>query len=826
MIMLIHKRCIFLSMQSIGAAFIMNTWDSQQYLKTILASDGIVVEWLSVAIFMFVPFLTSGISLISGWDDWYSITLLTWFASIFAFYLFFTMVVIYFEISGAWELITHGNEELFDPDEDLTSFKQFLVTCRKLMLMRITQKLAAKEKITYVIDGSHVPPIEEDYDYSTTQKDVTSHIGPYSRLTRFLCHWCGWFKTLAEPKREFHLDEIQEVLPFIARKTWSLGKMHLYDKNTPLQGAIVDGKAALTELQIYSSFVFELLVFALKIVLIVAVFSWLGWGALGVSIVAVVYGMIYFLRVVRTSLATKLLLRKDESRKKNDDMDDVEEDDKPRSRFRKSVMAFMSFRKSVRTDSLRKRENKAFSVNKVIYRIAEPSEKLCWIIICLEVACFYIFPSIALFVSKNIPVALLFSGVGIVTLFREQFSPSMILQDLGSLETLESDDSDRNTAWRKKHRIYKGAREIGSGSNTTFFQRVFSSFIAAYCLMFLTAVLWETDSGRTFGWKYTSDFEYPGSEAMQYPTCKLIQGIPPLEGESTALADIAFLAGVGYETSEVIEESLHTWFGASSNVTDHQDVVTEFRERYETINSESAVEYKLIGFPDADVGIISIRGTLNLWDILTDVQLWGGAAVVQCVRFVIPFGSWFNPILQNINRISSSIEASTLEKISFYRQTTDFVKHLQDSKMYSNYIITGHSLGGGLAMITGAQLRVPSIAISGVNSLISRETFDPPISEEALNQYTLNIIPDRDIVPMIDDPAQNYQRINCGAPGNDPFNCHRKFICAYFIKMCVLCISSHLHFCCVIIPTSSAKICVRNPIHLRIQWSPYSMPLC
>jgi len=170
----------------------------------------------------------------------------------------------------------------------------------------------------------------------------------------------------------------------------------------------------------------------------------------------------------------------------------------------------------------------------------------------------------------------------------------MILRDLGSLETLESDDSDRNTEWRKKHRIYKSAREKGTGSNTTFFQRVFSSFSAAYCFMCLTAVVLDTGSGRTFGWKYTSDFEYPGSEAMQ-----LSQGIPPLvKGESTALADIAFLAGAGSETSEVMGESLHTWFGASSNVTDHQDVVTQFRERYERIHSESAVEYKLIEVPD------------------------------------------------------------------------------------------------------------------------------------------------------------------------------------------------------------------------------------
>jgi lipase ATG15 len=788
-------------MQSIAAAFIKNTWDAQQYMKTILASDGIVVEWLSVGIFLFVPFLTLSISLFSGWDEWYSLTLTTWFMSIFVFYLFFTVVVIYFEISGAWELLSNGHDDLFDPERDLTSFRKICTGCRILIHMRMVQKLAVKEKITYVVDGSHVQPVEEDYGISTAHKGATSYIGPYARLTRLVCLRCGWFQTLKEPKREFHQNEIDDILPFIARRTWSLGSMHLQNVNAPLQGAIVDGKAALTELQIYSSFGFELLIFGIKIIILYSCLNWLGWGITTVSITVAVYGVIYLLWVVRPSLATKLLLRRKGIRKKNDDIVDSVKHGHRSNRLGKSIIGFIGIlRKSTKTVALSERENKAFAVNKVVYRIAEPSEKLCWVILCLEVACFYIFPSISLFVSKNNFVAILFSGIGIVTIFRDHFSPSVLLKDFGSLDSLEKDDSNRNTEWRKKHRINKVAREIGAGSNTRFFQRLFLVFITVYCFLFLSAVVIETDSGRAFGWAYTYDFEYPGSKHdIQYPTCQLSQGIPPLQDTPTSLADIAFLAGLSYETSEVVEDSLQTWFGSSSNVIYHQDVVTEFRKEFESINVESAVEYKFVGFPDADVGIISIRGTENLWDILTDVQLWGGAAIIQCVRFVIPFGSWFNPILERINKTFSSIESSTLAKISFYRQTTKFVEYLQQSTdMYSNYIITGHSLGGGLAMISGAQLQVPSIAISGVNTLISRETFDPPISEEDLDKYTLNIIPDRDLVPMIDDPAQNYQRINCSAPRNDPFNCHRKFILMLEICAITNLYVFHLtmHFCC------------------------------
>jgi lipase ATG15 len=35
-----------------------------------------------------------------------------------------------------------------------------------------------------------------------------------------------------------------------------------------------------------------------------------------------------------------------------------------------------------------------------------------------------------------------------------------------------------------------------------------------------------------------------------------------------------------------------------------------------------------------------------------------------------------------------------------------------------------------------------------------------------------NIIPERDIVPMIDDPAQNFQEIRCLAEHQDIIGCH------------------------------------------------------
>ena len=84
-----------------------------------------------------------------------------------------------------------------------------------------------------------------------------------------------------------------------------------------------------------------------------------------------------------------------------------------------------------------------------------------------------------------------------------------------------------------------------------------------------------------------------------------------------------------------------------------------------------------------------------------------------------------------------------------------------------------------MSIITGAQTNVAAVALSGPNALLSRESFDPPLTEEALNTLTFNIVPDRDVVPRFDDVAKLNQRIRCLAPVNDPIACHdgRRSLC-------------------------------------------------
>ena len=59
-----------------------------------------------------------------------------------------------------------------------------------------------------------------------------------------------------------------------------------------------------------------------------------------------------------------------------------------------------------------------------------------------------------------------------------------------------------------------------------------------------------------------------------------------------------------------------------------------------------------------------------------------------------------------------------------------------------------------------------------ISAMISRNTFDPPVTVGQLNTRILNVIPDRDYIARIDDPGRLYQRIECRAPAYSLFGCH------------------------------------------------------
>ena len=135
---------------------------------------------------------------------------------------------------------------------------------------------------------------------------------------------------------------------------------------------------------------------------------------------------------------------------------------------------------------------------------------------------------------------------------------------------------------------------------------------------------------------------------------------------------------------------------------------------------------------------------------MTNAQIWASVAMVQVFQLFLPAGEVFNPILHGILRAMTWIESEKLTDIALYSQTTRLVGFLRSRPEYTGPLrITGQSLGGGISLITGAQTNIPAVAISGPNNKFTRDSLFPVLDLELIDSMLFNVIPERDIVPLV-----------------------------------------------------------------------------
>ena len=122
------------------------------------------------------------------------------------------------------------------------------------------------------------------------------------------------------------------------------------------------------------------------------------------------------------------------------------------------------------------------------------------------------------------------------------------------------------------------------------------------------------------------------------------------------------------------------------------------------------------------------------------------------MRVALPFGYIFNPILDKLITAVNWVQGDHTKEAAYYIPITQFVNDLlennytYDGKSFDKIRLTGPSLGGGLAVILAAQTNASAVALAGPNSVLARGTFLPPVSLDALNTRTFNVIPAHDYV--------------------------------------------------------------------------------
>ena len=411
----------------------------------------------------------------------------------------------------------------------------------------------------------------------------------------------------------------------------------------------------------------------------------------------------------------------------------------------------------------------------IIYRTSRAADRLCWIMFGAEIGLLFLFPVVSLLLTGDVGIGIIFLIIGIFSLCRYYMNAGVVLEEVGNLRALRGKDDHQK--WQKRSRANDIVTNI-TRSRSRGPWIIVLAFFFFLCLALVISGMTAGDPQQSEGVEVTlvPGFVYIREEnTLPYPTCSLDFNTGSPSGGVVSIIDFVFLASMAYETNSTrLQEFYDEWFGPGIAIN-MPDVVSEFRDQ--TQRETSPVTYNLASFPNRTstgdpVAVVSIRGSQTSWDWLTNAQLWSSSLGMQLLQSFLPFGFVWRPIMDELVKGISIVESDSIKRVSYYVETTDFVQWVQASGAYANIKVTGHSLGGGLAIITGAQTGVSGIAVSGPNAMLTRKALDPPISAKALNTLTFNIVPERDVVPRVGGIAQLFEQVECTAPSQELFGCH------------------------------------------------------
>jgi len=167
--------------------------------------------------------------------------------------------------------------------------------------------------------------------------------------------------------------------------------------------------------------------------------------------------------------------------------------------------------------------------------------------------------------------------------------------------------------------------------------------------------------------------------------------------------------------------------------------------------------------------VVAVRGTSSAVEALQDLNLWMPVAFLQMARSMGPSLYSTKSVLQTLQHGSQDYRSESF---------SDLVKYMRDlnETFGHNHTIymTGHSLGGGLATAVGAALHIPAITFSAPGLSSTSVILKPTPHEGYLVRDSVNVVPDKDVVPTVD--AQTGTVLHTVCPLSNPFACHRLMV--------------------------------------------------
>jgi len=771
------------SLMAIGTTFVGDCWSGGYLIRAVFSLPVVMSDILYFIFFLLIPALTFIGTLFAHFEDPWEVTCYAWIATTGFVFCCFGLAIVWCEVSACFQLMSiHYNEN--DNDEDNNNI---LLQIQRAILLIQMQKYAGTRIEEYLISGEDVAP-DGGYSFSEKHQPIQVKRSLYTRLTQMRCLSFMW-ESLNPPKRLYSIEEVRDVLPFVTNHNWSLESMFCSSsRNQKIISA--RGPSALSTGQIMSSFICNIIGTIFIILFFIGVLAWMNTGTGAYILVAFIGFCCCLLPLVRSNHEILKLytdINKDDS---VEDGDEVMVDEVKLGGYEITGEEDIDVQPTNSEPKGNKQTDKMtmFRVWETT-RVSQPKIWVCYAGLFLEFAFLFLFPVCTLFRTGNNPVGGVFLIISVFSFIRKYFDAATILCELGSMNDIDVEKEPGKKATTlpifKKYLTLKGKDKtlilksrladivgnISRSGSVVRWMYFFGFLVLLTFVGFLGAISQDDGLGYRFPIVLVDDYYYPGENSLQYPTCAMSKGFQlSIDGQNfdTALGDYSFLSAMAYEVTNVTGYLLPQWFG-EGNAIDEDAVVKQYRKDTATVGNP--IYFKLFTFPSKpETAVVAIRGSQTAWDWMVNMQLWSASGLAQIVKWMTPYGWIWTPVLDDLVSFVNFIQSDSLQKVSYYSVTTDFVNSI--SSTYDGLRVTGASLGGGLAIITGAQTGAPSIAISGLGAELSRYSLNPPVSLEDINERVFNFIPDRDYIARLGGRPRQHQEAQCNASSSDLFGCH------------------------------------------------------